>query len=291
MPLVVVWPGQVRAGSTSREVVSSIDHYPTILEMLGLKPKPGQLLDGTSMAPALRGGKLARDTLFWHFPHAAVDPGRFPSTAVRQGDWKLIRCYADGPKQADRFELYNLKDDLGETENLADAMPDRVRQLNALITRHLDDTQALVAKANPAYRPPVLGWSGNKDGSVTLDKGALLMTCTGGDPMMVNNDVPAVPGPLRVELRMQARSKGRAQLFWITKENRVWFRDRSVLFDVAHDGQWRDYRLELKVDGTLTGLRFDPSQAPGEIRIAHLRLLDAQGKLLRDWAFDKAEAK
>ena len=79
--------------------------------------------------------------------------GNVPGTWVRRGDWKLIRFHHDGDNQADRFELYNLKDDLGETKNLATAMPDRGKELNALIEQHLKDTGALVPVKNPRYDP------------------------------------------------------------------------------------------------------------------------------------------
>jgi arylsulfatase A-like enzyme len=77
---------------------------------------------------------------------------------VRRGDWKLIRFHHDGEGQADRFELYNLKDDLGETKNLATAMPDKVKELNALIAQHLKEIGALVPAKNPRFdakaKPP-----------------------------------------------------------------------------------------------------------------------------------------
>jgi arylsulfatase A-like enzyme len=75
----------------------------------------------------------------------------FPGTWVRKGDWKLIRCYYDNPDRTDRLELYNLKDDVGERHDLAQKMPEKVRELNALITRFLADTKAVIPVLNPAY--------------------------------------------------------------------------------------------------------------------------------------------
>jgi arylsulfatase A-like enzyme len=75
-----------------------------------------------------------RDRVFCHFPHgserqAASIPGFLPGTYVRKGDWKLIRFFADNDDGSDRFELYNLKDDIGETKNLAAQLPDRVKAM------------------------------------------------------------------------------------------------------------------------------------------------------------------
>jgi arylsulfatase A-like enzyme len=70
---------------------------------------------------------------------------------VRRGDWKLIRFFCDGPEQADRFELYNLKEDLGETKNLATEHPEKVKELDALISEHLKEINAVIPVKNPAY--------------------------------------------------------------------------------------------------------------------------------------------
>jgi arylsulfatase A-like enzyme len=69
------------------------------------------------------------------------------------GDWKLIRFFADNDDGSDRFELYNLKDDLGESKNLADANPERVGELDELITGFLRDTEAVIPVRNPGYDP------------------------------------------------------------------------------------------------------------------------------------------
>ena len=72
---------------------------------------------------------------------------------VRRGDWKLIRFFCDSPQQTDRFELYILKDDIGETKNLAAENPDKVKEYNALITRNLIDINAVIPVKNPGYDP------------------------------------------------------------------------------------------------------------------------------------------
>lgn len=71
---------------------------------------------------------------------------------MRKGDWKLIRFWFDNDDQTDRFELYNLKDDIGESNNLAAKMPARVRELNVLLEAFIRDTKAVLPQRNPAYR-------------------------------------------------------------------------------------------------------------------------------------------
>ena len=154
-PLLVIWPGKVPRGSRCDQVVQSLDFYPTILEMLGLRARSGQKFDGISFVPALEGKKLERDTIFCNFPaHIPLEAGSDPGIYVRKGDWKLIRFYLGSPDhRCDRLELYNLKDDIGETKNLAGQMPAKVKELHALIDGYLADTHPLMPKPNPAYNP------------------------------------------------------------------------------------------------------------------------------------------
>jgi arylsulfatase A-like enzyme len=187
-PCIVVWPGQVRPGSRSEAIVQTIDFYPTILEMLNLKPKEGQKFDGISIVPALKqAGSLDREAIFCFFPHApAVPDHTSPAVYVRKGDWKLIRIFFDGPNFAHRYELYNLKDDLGETNNLADKMPDRVKELDALIERFLRESGAVLPKPNPAYRSGLSVWEPSRDVSLAVSDGLLIVESTGKDPFISN---------------------------------------------------------------------------------------------------------
>jgi arylsulfatase A-like enzyme len=126
---------------------------PTLLDMAGVPLPKDAKPDGMSIVPALKGGTLARDTIFTHFPHDTPASGQHPGTSVRRGDWKLIRLFAQNDDGSDQFELYNLRDDLGKTKNLAAEKPELVRELNALITGFLKETAAVVPIRNPNYRP------------------------------------------------------------------------------------------------------------------------------------------
>src|SRR5262249_32965871 len=155
-PCIVVWPGKIGAGSAHDALFQSTDFYPTLLTMCGLKPHADLKLDGLDQTPTLLGQPSPRDRVFCHFPHGGTAqareiPGFLPGTYVRKGDWKLIRFYADNDDGTDRFELYNLSEDLGESNNRAQAEPGRVRELNALIDGFLRDTEAVLPVRNPAY--------------------------------------------------------------------------------------------------------------------------------------------
>ena len=112
-PLIVKWPGSVKPGTTCSVPVSSIDFFPTLLEIAGLK-SPGAV-DGRSLVPLLRqSGSLHREALYWHYPHYWAGNRVRPFGTVRGGDWKLIEFYENM-----RVELYNLKNDIGEAHDLA----------------------------------------------------------------------------------------------------------------------------------------------------------------------------
>ncbi|MDP3073024.1 MAG: TonB-dependent receptor [Opitutaceae bacterium] len=149
VPLMIAWPGVVQPGSTSTAIVHAYDLYPTLLDALGLAPNPVQKMDGISIIPALKQtGPLARSGVYHYFPHTLF--GIPPGVSVRAGDWKLIRWFETNAQHPNAHELYNLKDDIGETKNLAGQMPDKVKQLDALIDGFLA-TGDVVPKPNPRY--------------------------------------------------------------------------------------------------------------------------------------------
>ena len=157
VPLIVRWPGVVDPGSVSDTMVSSPDFFPTILEALGLGKRPDIHLDGHSFLPALKGADMERPApVFSHFPHYTLQVGNRPNTSLREGPWKLYRFWFDGPGREHRYELYHLGDDIGESTNLAERYAERVRRMDAEITRILKETEALLPRENLDYigEPP-----------------------------------------------------------------------------------------------------------------------------------------
>jgi arylsulfatase A len=146
-PLLIKWPGTTQPGATCSMPVSSIDFFPTLLEMAGVKP-PGPV-DGQSLVPLLRQtGTLQREALFWHYPHYWSAGGRVqPYGVVRAGNWKLIEFYEDM-----RVELYNLKDDTGETRDLAQAEPEKASQLRERLHEWRQSVDAQMPTPNPDFK-------------------------------------------------------------------------------------------------------------------------------------------
>ncbi|HTK78180.1 MAG TPA: sulfatase-like hydrolase/transferase, partial [Gemmataceae bacterium] len=157
-PLIIAGPGVEKPGRVSDVPVSSIDFFPTVLELCGVttNSKP----DGESIAPLLNGGGVNhdRDALYWHYPHYANQGGR-PGGVVRAGDMKLIEFYENG-----RRELFDLKRDPGESRNLAADKPDVVRQLAAKLELWRVDVEAQMPRPNPDYHPNPQA----ADGTITM---------------------------------------------------------------------------------------------------------------------------
>ncbi len=148
-PMIVRWPGVIRPGSTCDIPVISTDFLPTILDAAGLRPDPAVPLDGLSLMPLLRQtGSLQQRSLYWHYPH--YHPcGATPSGAIRQGDLKLIESYENG-----RLELYNLKEDLGETQDLSKKMPEKAAELQKNLADWRKAVDAQMPTPNPQYKNP-----------------------------------------------------------------------------------------------------------------------------------------
>jgi arylsulfatase A-like enzyme len=149
VPLVVTGPEVRKLGSKCDAPVSTVDYYPTLLELAGIKPPEGQALDGVSLVPLLHGAStLDRKRLFWHFPCYV---GRAtPSSAIREGDFKLIEFFEEGG----RVELFNLKNDPNEEKNLAASMPDKAAALSKTLRAWQKETNAsLPPGPNPNYDP------------------------------------------------------------------------------------------------------------------------------------------
>jgi arylsulfatase A-like enzyme len=152
VPLLVSWPGEIEPGQVNtKHIVSSVDIYPTLLDMCGIEPKEGQLFDGESIMATMKGGIFTRNEFFCHFPHNVRSTGNIASTSVRKGDWKLIRYYHDNYDQSHRYELYNLAWDLGETTDILNLHKDKATELETLMDRYIEESESMVPVANPDY--------------------------------------------------------------------------------------------------------------------------------------------
>ncbi len=145
VPVIVRAPGITDPGSQTDAVVTSTDYYPTMLELAGLSTLPNQHQDGVSLVPALNGGELERDTVYWHYPHYGNQGGR-PGGVIRHGDWKLIQWYGES-----EVELYNLAEDIGEQQNLSEHESELRDSLLAKLSAWRDSMGALMPEPNTKH--------------------------------------------------------------------------------------------------------------------------------------------
>lgn len=144
VPFLAKWPGITKPGSVADQYIMSEDLFPTIQEIAGIKgEKVIQKVDGKSFLPLLKkpGFKDRRRELVWHHPHRwipAEGPNIHWASAFRKGDWKLVYDY-----RAKKLELYNLKEDIGELNDLAQKNPGKTKELAKALTKQLKGMGAL----------------------------------------------------------------------------------------------------------------------------------------------------
>ena len=169
VPLIVCWPGKVPAGAREDTPAIAEDLFPTILDIAGVSyDEPGaivQELDGQSLIPEITAGESvlkgaaeggagsgAERALIFHYPHQ-WKPYRLDDidylSAVRKGDWKLVYRMREA-----RLELYNLREDIGETHDLAAENPQKCAELATILSDKLREWGSPMP-FNPATGKPV----------------------------------------------------------------------------------------------------------------------------------------
>ncbi len=290
VPLMVRWPGKIAPATTSKAIVGCIDIYPTIMELAGLPQPPQQKIDGVSYAPVLRGtGTLQRDAYFIWFPHLV------PGVSVRQGDWKMIRRFTERPEDYEGVhELFNLKEDLGETKNLATQMPDKVKALDKLIDAFVRDTGALYPKPNPDYKPkapaavkaavdPLVGLV-PKSCKLSITKEGARVEAAGHTPFLGTAQVKAT-GPLTLKLRARSSTGGPGKVQWTTKEQTEFPETgQTVEFTLPAGDAWQDVTVDLPVTGELRLVRLYLPADKSPVDIASIHYTGKAGSL-KLWNF------
>jgi arylsulfatase A len=156
VPGIFRWPGRIRAGQVVGEPVCGLDVLPTLCELAGVDVPTDRAIDGSSITALLEGKPLRRQRpLYWHYFNA-IGP---PKAAMRVGDWVVLgrwdqpQSTAGGGFQPGRmaaikngklvgFELYNLRTDPAQQQDLATAEPERLRELSEELRQRYAEVQA-----------------------------------------------------------------------------------------------------------------------------------------------------
>lgn len=285
VPLLVRVPGMTRAGTTSGVVTSTVDHYISLLELLDIPFPEGQITDGESYVRALKGESYTRGPIYSTFCHNVVATGNRANISMREGPWRLYKFFYDGEGQTHRYELYNLDEDIGETNNLADDLPDKVKGMSGQMEAHIAEAEILLPRRNEDYAGNVAaGWLGAMDTEVSVKNRILSVRSSGNDPWVETVYTPNVSDETFVlAFEMKSESRGKGAVSWTcrgTEQNGV---PPPSPVDVIHDGAWHAYRAELPLTGVLNTIRIIPGRGPGDIQIRNIRLETEEGYFIRDW--------
>jgi len=289
--------------------VSGCDLAATFAAVAGLDASRLLEGDGADLSPLLRGsGALGARPLFLHFPHyipaprrasTAVDEHPFwavPASTVRLGNEKLLRLYgegesAGGARGTDRFELYDLSQDPGETNDLALERPDRVIALVAMLESHLAESGAVVPRPNPAYRPYLEGFRVANDAAATLGGGVLRVVAIGADPQLLS-PIVAFDEAVRVIMRARTNAATTFELFYSTVASPTFDATRKLGANLASSADFTELTFEVpgSTSDVIHRLRVDPGGASSDVELDSIRIvraLDPSSELV-SFSFDSA---
>ena len=138
VPLIIRWPGKIKPKTLDETPVILTDLYPTILEASGISSNVNYPVDGKNLLPLLKNRKKLNDrAIFWHYPNFAFHRDNRLGSAIRKGDYKLIHFY-----DTDSMELYNLRKDISERNDLSRELPQLALKLKNKLESLLKESGA-----------------------------------------------------------------------------------------------------------------------------------------------------
>ena len=146
VPLIVKWPGEGMQNAESSIPVTSVDIFPTILNMVGFPEGIGKDKEGVDISPLIKGETIKRGPLYWHFPHYSNHGMQSPGGAIRDGDYKLLEYFENGTVQ-----LFNLKNDIEEQKDLSKIEMKKTKELKEKLHKWRKKVGAQMMKPNPDY--------------------------------------------------------------------------------------------------------------------------------------------
>ncbi len=254
VPLIVRVPGVTKAGEKSEVITSTVDHYASLLELLDV-PFPEDLVtDGVSYVDALKGKNYERQPIYSTFCHNVVATGNRANISMRQGPWRLYKFYFDGPSQEHRFELYNLEEDISETNNLAIQMPEKVEAMTKLLEAHVEEAEILLPNKNINYAGNVAdAWIGSADAKVSVNENSINIQSTGVSPLIETYYTPNIAGEhFMMEFEMKSTSSGDGVLAWKYSSGEEYELENSAVIKANHDGGWHKYLVKMPLKKTLS---------------------------------------
>ncbi|MFZ5831824.1 MAG: arylsulfatase [Planctomycetota bacterium] len=321
-PAIMHWPAGLKAepGSLVHSPAHLVDVLPTLADITQTKlPQswPDRELSpvaGISLAPILAGRQIpSRPPIHLLF---SSDRG------LRDGDWKIV-SFRSQPWELynlaqDRTELRNLA---AEHPEILDRMVKLWHQMSEeVLGAPAKETAPVAATAGQQRHPEWTDFSnpnageerraarkgkakagrkGGKaaaDGSTALprarkgtrlsvEEGQLVLDCSGDDPGLAFDRLPALTtaGPYTLEFRVQSRASGGGEVYWTTDPETTLPNGEHLAFEVTHDGNWHSIKLSIQEPKVLHAFRLDPCAGAGEVRLEAIQLKGADGTVLHQW--------
>ncbi len=285
IPLIVRWPGKTEPGSVNGSVISTVDHYPALLEMTGQKLRPDDHKDGVSYVPALNGEAFDRGPTLCDFTAFVRATMNVPSTWLRSGDWKLLKFWFDGSEQQHRYELYNLNEDIGETQNLANQYPEKVQSMSAQIDAYYSSTGSLKTQRNEAYNGRTVGvWTQTGEGEVSAKAGALVLKA--GQPQFDARTrvTPSLVGSAWIEFEARSDKANAVSVQW-TSSGANAFDDPRYNVAEALTPEWKTFRVKMDFPGRILKLRFVLSKEGDVVELRNVNLLTPDQSVITEYKF------
>ena len=153
VPGIIRWPGHTEPGTVCNVPISFVDILPTLSKIAGANVPADRAIDGANILPVFEGKPIQRNTpLFWYFYRTR------PQAAMRQGDWMILgelkgqpsgshRMIADDMEfikntKLTKFELYNLREDIGQQNDLAEVEPQRLQAMKKKLVKLYEEVIA-----------------------------------------------------------------------------------------------------------------------------------------------------
>ena len=264
VPLIVHWPGQIKANTTSHAVVTGTDYYPTLLEMIGLPAMSKQHLDGKSFVPALKGKAHDRGAIYWHFPHYSNHGYQSPGGAIRLGQYKLLEYFENGSVQ-----LFDLENDIGEKKNLSRAKPETTKKLLKMLHNWRKEVDAQMPKVKtaassrkPKAQPTVgknlpadvekfaPGWEVRDWGGPGMKPGLRKEWAGRSNVLLTHPLSKDVPCVLSREVKVPAGKKTALEFAVTNHPKGNWklvlrINGKNVRAEPIEDTKWKEFRIDL----------------------------------------------
>jgi len=284
IPLIVRWPGRTNPGTVNGSVISTVDHYPSILDMTGQAPRAQDHKDGVSYVPALKGEAHDRGPTLCDFTHFVPATMNMPNSTLRSGDWKLYRFWFDATDQKHRYELYNLADDIGETTNLASQHPEKVQAMARQLDAVRSDIGALNVNANQAYGGRTIGvWEANARGTASANDGVLLMEGEQNQFSVSTRVTPSLRSAAKLSFEARSATETHISVQWKGDKQPNFASPQLKPVNLSRD--WQAHTVDMAFPGRIKEVRFVLRDAGWQANLRNVRLLTPDGSVITSYEF------